>query len=187
VTLPDYLYVVLDVPSPFAERVLELRARHGDIFRMSLPAEITITGSGGLGVLARDQDPARVFASLDRVAAQTSPIRARFGPVRRFPDSDTFYLSLVDEAPFRALQQRIVGSGLLFEPAAFPFVPHCTLRTRSPVSTAEAADLLKVRVDGEFLLDSLTVYELPPRDPPIRPSVLLCLWHRTRLTGVTPH
>jgi 2'-5' RNA ligase len=182
-TLPDYLYVVLDVPSPFDERIAEIRARHRDIFRMSLPAEITVAGSGGIGFLAPDQEPADVSVTLNRIAASTSPIRARFGPVQRFPGSDTFYLSLVDETPFRKLQQRIARSGLRFQPTPFEFVPHCTLRTRTPVSPDEAADLLQVRIDGEFLLDTMTVYELPLREPPSRPSVLLCLWHRVRLRG----
>jgi 2'-5' RNA ligase len=182
-TLPDYAYIVLDVPSPFAERVIQIREHNGDIFRMSLPAEITLAGSGGIGMLARDQEPAEVFAKLDRIAAQTPPIRARFGPARRFPGTDTFYLSVMNEAPFHALQQRIAGSGLRFQATPFQFVPHCTLRTRSPVSSQEASDLLQVRVEGEFLIDTMTVYELPLRDPPLRLSVLLCLWHRMRLTG----
>ena len=112
--MPPNTYVVLDIPSPLAELVLAIRERQRDPFRFSLPAETTISGSSGTGPIAADEDLSRVVAVLDRIAAETAPIRASFGPVRRFPDSDVFYLSFVDERPLRALHQRVAASGLQF-------------------------------------------------------------------------
>jgi hypothetical protein len=185
--LPANTYVVLDIPSPFAERVLAIRERQQDFFRWSLPAETTVSGSSGTGPIAQDEDLERVRHVLDRIAAEGAPVTASFGPVRRFQRSDVFYLSFVDEAPLRQLHKRIAESGLRFSPVAFDFTPHCTVRTRSPVTDHEAAELLATSVPGEFKLDTLSLYELNERTAHRasagRFAVLLCLLHRARLTG----
>jgi hypothetical protein len=181
--LPPNTYVVLDIPSPVAERVLALRERQRDPFRFSLPAETTIIGSSGTGPFEPDEDLERVTVALDQIAAQTAPIRASFGPVRRFPNSDVFYLSFVEEGPLRSLHQRIAATGLRFQPTPFPFGPHCTVRTRASITDAEADELLSRRVTGEFTLDTLSLYDLPERPIPGRFATLLCLLHRARLTG----
>jgi hypothetical protein len=159
-------------------------ARRLDALRWSLPAETTVSGSSGTGPIAADEAPMGVIATLDRIAAETAPIRAAFGPARRFPNSDVFYLSFLDEAPLRALHERIARSGLRFQPTPFPFGPHCTLRTRSPVTDDEAAEALAARIDGEFVLDTLSLYDLPARVMSVEGfATLLCLLHRARLTG----
>jgi hypothetical protein len=187
VPVPENTYVVLDIPSPFAERVLAIREREQDQFRYSLPAETTVSGSSGTGPLAADEDLDRVIAVLDQVASGTRPIKSSFGPVRRFPDSDVFYLSFADERPLRALHQRFAASGLRFQPTPFPFGPHCTLRTRSPVTDGEAAVLFETVIDGHFTLDTLSLYDLPPRSAPLTGfSTLLCLLHLVNLTGPSP-
>jgi 2'-5' RNA ligase len=153
-------YLCLNLPSPVAELILSIRRANGDAFRAALPAEITVAGSGGLGVVAPGQDPRAVFAALDRVAAATHPIAATFGPVIRFPNTDIFVLTLSDERPFRALQERLAASGIQFAHSPFPFTPHCTLRSHAPVSTAEASSLLSLRITEPFVLDTLTAYAL---------------------------
>lgn len=168
-------YAVLDVPSPVADQVMAVRKRHRDELRVALPVGITVSGSSGVGEFEAGQDPARVFDILDALAADTSPIRARFGPVRRFSGTDIFVLTLADERPFRSLHQRIASSGILFRASPFPFTPHCTLRSRSPISDEDVIDLLSVRVADGFLLDTLSVYMLDQL-----PCTLL---HRTPLTG----
>jgi hypothetical protein len=181
---PANTYVVLDIPSPFAEQVIEIRERQRDFFRWSLPAETTVSGSSGTGPIAIDEDPERVFGMLDRIAAESAPITTAFGPAKRFTGSDVFYLAFADETPFRKLHARIAGSGLRFSPVPFAFEPHCTLRTRTPISEQESTELLSTRVLGEFTLDTLSLYELPPGTAAPRSfAVLLCLLHRVRLTG----
>ena len=78
----------------------------------------------------------------------------------RFPNTDIFVLTLVDETPFRVLQHYLATSGIRFEPSPFPFTPHCTLRSRSPVTEAEASALLSLRITESFVLDTLTAYAL---------------------------
>jgi GNAT superfamily N-acetyltransferase len=181
---PRNSYVVLDLPPPVADKVLAIREGHGDFFRGSLVAETTVIGSGGVGPIHTSEDSARVYRIVDEIASSTPPIRARLGPVRRFPNSDVFYFSFVDEAPLIALHARIASSGLRFAPVSFSFVPHVTARTRAPINDAEASDLLALRIADEFILDTLSVYQLVWRQPPTDHfQTLLCLLHRARLVG----
>jgi len=168
-------FIVLDVPEPIASQVMTIRERHRDIFRASLPVEITLTGSSGAGVFDVEQDPDTAFATLNTIAAETAPIDAAFNHVLRFDHTDIFVLTLTNEEPFHALHQRIAASGLRFLPSEFPYKPHCTLRSRSPVMEAEAADLLAVSIPDSFSLDTLSVYMMR--------RLPLTLLHRVRLTG----
>jgi 2'-5' RNA ligase len=168
-------FVCLDLPEPKASEVLAIRRRHRDEFRSALPAEITVAGSSGNGPLEPGQDPEHVLAVIDDIAATTPPIRAEFGPVLRFPGTDIFVFTLRDEVPLRDLHQRIATSGLRFRPSPFPFSPHCTLGSRSPVSDAEADQMLSLTPPGAFILDAVAVYVLA--------GLPLTTLHRTRLTG----
>ena len=165
-------YVVLDVPEPFASAVMAVRVRHRDEFRSSLPVEITIAGSNGVGEFEADQASEDVFALLTAIAAEAKTIEAAFGPVDCFPGTEIFFLTLEDEQPLRALHDRIANSPIRFKPCPFPYRPHCTLRDRTPISDEEVADLLAVEIPGSFVLDTLSVYAMPP------PMQLL---HRVRL------
>lgn len=158
-------YVVLDVPEPFASAVMAVRERHRDEFRSSLPVEITVAGSNGVGELEADQPSGEVFSTLTAIAAETRPIEASFGPVDRFPGTEVFFLTLEDERPFRELHDRIATSPIRFKPCPFPYQPHCTLRDRTPIGDEEVADLLAVEIPGSFVLDTLSVYAMPPPMP----------------------
>jgi 2'-5' RNA ligase superfamily len=169
-------YVVLDLPSPFAEQVLAIREKYLDWFRASLPAEITVAGSSGVGVIDPVQGWREAFVKLNAVAAETPPIQASFGEVLRFPNTDIFVLTLRDEGPFHALHERIAASGLRFKPSPFPYKPHCTLHSRSPVSHETANELFSLQLPGTFTLEMMSVYMV---------NKLPCtLLHRVQLTAV---
>jgi 2'-5' RNA ligase len=168
-------YICLDLPEPQAQLVLDIRRHQHDEFRAALPAEITIAGSSGVGVIKAEQKPEVVFSTLQHIAAQTKPIQASFGRVRRFPRTDIFVLTLQDEIPLRELHQRIVASSIRFEPSRFPFQPHCTLRSRSPVSSEEEAELLSFHIPGVFTLDTLSIYLLE--------TLPMTLLYQVKLTG----
>lgn len=171
-------YICLDIPEPQAQWVLDIRKQQKDEFCATLPAEITIAGSSGVGVIKADQEPDLVFSIIEQIATQTAPIRACFRSVIRFPRTDIFVLTLEDEASLRSLHQRIITSAIRFETNRFPFQPHCTLRSRSPVSPEEAAHLLSLSPSslGSFTLDTLSVYTLE--------HLPMTLRYRTKLTGV---
>jgi len=148
-------YIVLDVPEPQASAVMSIRRAHRDLFRAALPVEITLTDS-----IDPSQDPDDAFEAVASVAAESQPIQTSFLNAHRFPDSDTFVMRLADEAPFRHLRNRILSTGIAFQPSEYEFVPHCTLRTRSPVSDKDARVLLTTEIPGTMVLDTLSVYTL---------------------------
>ena len=57
-------YVVLDIPSPMAEWIRSVRSRF-DEERSRLPAEITLTGSCGTGVISPGQSVREIAALLE--------------------------------------------------------------------------------------------------------------------------
>ncbi len=163
---------------------MDIRRKHGDLFRAALPAETTVVGSSGVGCFKVGSNPADVFATLDKVAAETPPIQTSLGAVIRFPNTDIFVFTFTDESGLRALHQRIVGSGLQFEDNPWPFGPHVTLRSRSPVSDDDAASLLDERIAEPFVLDQLSVFQLSD-DPEGQAPVVCNLLHRTHLAGTS--
>ncbi|MBA3779487.1 MAG: 2'-5' RNA ligase family protein [Chloroflexi bacterium] len=178
----ELTYVCLDLPEPAASEVLAIRRAHGDDFRAALAAEITVAGSGGVGEFEPGQDPDEVFRVIDAIAARTAPIPASFGPVIRFPGTDIFVFTLQDEAPIRALHRKLAESPIRWRPAPYDFTPHCTLRSRSSVTDAEARELLATPQPHPFVLDTLSVYEISA-DPSGRLPVLCDVLHRVRLDG----
>lgn len=154
-------YIVLDVPEPQASAVMSIRRAHGDLFRAALPVEITLTDS-----IDPSQDPDDALESIAKVAAETHPIQTSFLDAHRFPASDTFVMRLADEMPFRDLRNRIIATGIAFQPSEYAFIPHCTLRTRSPVSDEDASLLLGTEISGRMVLNSLSVYTLTRASTP---------------------
>lgn len=155
-------YIVLDVPEPQASAVMSIRRAHGDLFRAALPVEITLTDS-----IDPSQDPDDAFESIAKVAAETHPIQTSFLDAHRFPASDTFVMRLADEMPFRDLRDWLIATGIAFQPSEYAFVPHCTLRTRSPVSDEDARVLLGTEISGPMVLEHLSIYTLTrAADPP---------------------
>lgn len=171
-------YIVLDITGPVASEIRRVRARHNYDFYGALPVEITVAGSSGIGSAAPDQDARDVFLALDRVAAETPTIEARFGPVLRFPDTDIFVLTVQDPSPFADLHERLRESGVRFLESPFPFTPHCTLRGQvsgSP-SPQEVEDLMATTISGSFQCETLSTYVMEG-------FPLLTLRHRSHLAG----
>jgi 2'-5' RNA ligase len=164
-------YVVLDLPEPVASQVMAIRQKNKDEFRMALPAEVTLAGSGGVGCFVEDEEPERVWSILAGIAATTSPIRTSLADVMRFPNTDIFAFRFTEEVDLRALHERITTSGIRFKRSPFPYTPHCTLRGRSPVTEAEAAALLAERIPEPFKLEQMSVYRLDLRPRPNVPVI----------------
>ncbi len=179
-TVAPQTYAVLDLPEPIATKVMEIRREHNDKFRMALPAETTVVGSGGIGCFEPGSSLTEVFETLDRISAETPIIRTSLDRVIRFPNTDIFVFVFAGDSELRRLQDRIAASGLRFDNNPWPFTPHVTLRSRSPVTEEEAASLLKETIREPFELEQLSVYQLA-EDPSGRAPVVCTLLHRTRL------
>lgn len=167
-------YIVLELPEPIASTIHNIRAELGDDFQASMPTEITIIGSSGVGCIAQDQDPDELFKVIDEIAASTPPITVSFDKVHRFPGTDIVVMKLKDETLVRSLHKRFVESGIKFQDSNFAYEPHCTLRSKSPLTDQEMEELSKLKIEGDFTLQTLSVYAMPP------PGTLL---HTTKLCG----
>ncbi len=158
-------YIVLDIPSPMAEWIRSVRSRF-DEERSRLPAEITLTGSCGTGVISPGQSVREIAARLEEAAAKIHPFYAEFGNVQRFDNTDIYFLDVKDPAPFQEAHKIVADSGIRFEPSPFPYRPHCTLKLRKPPrSLEELLELFFLQAPKEpFRLELMSVYELPAPD-----------------------
>jgi 2'-5' RNA ligase len=157
-------YIVLDVPSPIANQILSIR-QHYRSWRVALPAEITIAGSSGIGVLCYPHEQAHeVFKIIDDVAQRVQPIITRFTAVARFPGTDIFYYVQQDPEPFVQLQNALLETTLAFEESPFPFTPHCTILDLQIPSPEAVQEIISLSVPtADIVLDTLSVYALDSR------------------------
>lgn len=160
--IPDMpTYIVLDIPSGMSGWIRSIRAKF-DPERSAMPAEITVTGSSGLGHLVPGQPLDDVASEIDRIAARFAPFTASFDKVERFPDTEIYYLTLTDPAPFREIHKAFAESAIGFQECPYPFEPHCTLKLRSTPSDTELLELLFLEIPKEpFTFSSLSLYALP--------------------------
>ncbi len=151
-------YVCLDLPEPQASAIMGLRRRFCQRLR-EFPPEVTIAGSSGVGAIRRELHWDRVEPRLVRFAREVEPLRASFGGVVRFPDTDIFVLSVGDPMPFAAVHERLRHSGIAFEDSQFPFFPHCTIRMAGPLADADVSALFSISIPGEFVLSRVSLYQ----------------------------
>lgn len=155
-------YIVLELPEPISSTIHNLRDELGDDFQASMPNEITIVGSSGVGTIALDQDPGEFFKAINKIAASTPPITVSFDKIHRFPGTDIVVMKLKDETLVRSLYQKFAESGIKFQDTKFAYEPHCTLRSKSPLTDQEMEELSKLKIEGDFTLRTLSVYAMPP-------------------------
>lgn len=167
-------YIVMDLPEPVASIIHKIRLGQKDDFRASLPNEITLTGSNGVGPIAEDQDPEELFNTITEIAKTIKPITVQFGKPYRFPGTDIVVMKLVDETEIHELHSRSASSSIKFKPIEYSFEPHCTLRSRSPLTEEELEVLMETTISQPFVLDTISVYSMPA---PMK------LQYSTKLTG----
>jgi 2'-5' RNA ligase len=153
-------YVVLDMPQPVREHVKSIREQYGSRLA-TLPVEITVIGSSGIGTFQEQQDMVTAFDLIDQVAAKFLPITTAFRRVTAFPNTGVFYYEPEDPQPFIKLQKEIVSTGLKFKESPFPFTPHCTIVKFDNPSKELVNEILSLPVPSERLvLEALSIYSL---------------------------
>src|SRR6478735_2763752 len=172
-------YIVLELPMQISEQVMTIKRAFKDSFQMALPADVTIAGSSGVGVLDPAQEPSVVYRTLDNIALKTKPIRTSFLEVTRFPSTNIFFFSFKNETPFYDLHSKIAHSNIRFLKSEFPFKPHVTLCTRSSITEAEMKKLLAIKLDEEFIIDTLSVCSLEVSNNKIKDHLL----YKVKLNG----
>ena len=157
----DPVYIVLDVPSPTAEKIQAFRKKF-DPDRAKLPVEITLTGSCGTGLITRGQTIGEIADRLEKAAEHLSPFQIRFDAVDRFPETDIFFLTLKDSPELLRTQKIVSECGIRFDPTPYPYHPHCTIALRKEIrDDRKLMKLFFLEIPQESVtLDMLSVYEL---------------------------
>ncbi len=157
-------YIVLSVPTPVADKIREIR-RHFDAGRVKMAVEICLAGSNGLGTVAANQPDGLVFAEFDRIAARCEPFTARFGSAQRFTDTGIYYYTLNDPEPFTKINQLLAKSRIKFNPVAFPYEPHCTLKLSVKPEKDDNQIITRIQPPtDEFTINTMSIYQLPSAD-----------------------
>ena len=166
-------YIVLDMPSALVARIRELRWTYGQDFE-SLPAEITLIGSSGVGVLDPSHSAEEVTTLLENIAAKTRPLKVQFSGMSTFPGSGVYFFPPISRAPFDELQASLLRAGLRCGPSPFPYTPHLTV-VRIDESEVAKKILSVPAPEGEFIVDQLAVYSQEDQDTQLH--------YKTRLRG----
>jgi 2'-5' RNA ligase len=156
-------FVVLEIPSPVREAIQSLR----DSLATSaarLPVEITVAGSSGVGPIPPGTDRDKTEEALKPVLAGLKPFPARFQEIRRFPNTNIFYLAPQERQPFDQIHEALKTSGITFAPNHWPYNPHCTLRGGPMTDSNPAEAILNLSFPKqEFVIDTVSIYEFDPR------------------------
>lgn len=154
----DPTYLILPVPdSELTRAILDLRLKF-EPWRASIPVEITVAGSSGVGPFANAQEVDEAYRVVEKIAASRGPIEVEFKGITNFTGTNITYLEPSDPQVFFDIQKRLVAEGLLFDGSPFPFTPHCT------IAEAAAPELRGVRFKGQkFTLDHFAFYAYSSR------------------------
>jgi 2'-5' RNA ligase len=152
--------IVLEIPSPVREAVKSIRVSLATI-AARLPVEITVAGSSGVGPIPAGIGKKETEERVRALSREFEPFNARFQEIRRFPNTDIFYLAPEDRQPFDRIHKMLKTSGIPFGPNPWPYNPHCTLRAGPLTDPASADDIFKLPFPKhEFVIDTVSIYEL---------------------------
>ena len=157
-------YIVFDVTGRVAEKVRKIR-QNIDPERADLNIEISISGSSGLGYLAPNQPFDIICQQLTEVCNKISPFWCHFDKIKKFPNTDIYYLSLKHQKPFFNSIKILQESNINFLSNPFSYEAHCTLTlpVQNDLPNAKLIseiDFRKIKIPKEkFYISSLALYE----------------------------
>ena len=164
---PQGIFVLAPLGGEAGERIAELQRRYDPKLAALSAPHLTLVGSSGVGPVRPGTSPAELRAALEPIARDTPPLVLRFGPPRRFMQTDIVSLPLDPHGPLRELFERIRASGLHFGPVRFAFTPHATLSYFPTLDRRRERELMAERVSEPAVVDrmelSLTQDPQPPR------------------------
>jgi 2'-5' RNA ligase len=152
------IYVIAEIGGSLGERIRALQQRFDPKMAAELPPHVTLVGSSGAGPISPDTPTERLREAIDPVAAATPSLSLRFGRPMRFLQREIVVLPLDPHGPLRALHERLKQAGLPFAPARWPYTPHCTLNFYQTLTDKSLRQMLAVRVDEPWQLETLRVY-----------------------------
>ena len=155
--------IVLEIPEPVRGVIRSLRERLATV-TARLPVEITVAGSSGVGPIPVGADKDETENRLKSVVNGMKPFPVRFQEIRRFANTDIFYLAPEDRQLFDHIHEALKGSGIAFGPNPWPYNPHCTLRAGPMNERATAEEIFGLTFPkDEFTIDTVSIYELDAR------------------------
>ena len=156
-------YIVLEIPSPVRGVIQSLRDSLATP-ASRLPIEITVAGSSGVGPIPAGTGKDETESILRSVLANLKPFQVQFQEIRRFPNTNIFYLAPQERQPFDRIHGTLKASGLTFGPSPWPYNPHCTLRGGPMTGPASAEEILSLSFPRQdFVIDTLSIYEFNPQ------------------------
>lgn len=162
------IFVLAALTGDVAERLHALQRQYDPKLARAFPPHVTLAGSSGLGAVHAGTPAAEVRAALERVAAESAPLRLTLGTPHRFMQSNVVSFPLDPHGPIRELHDRLARSGLRFEQAKFTFTPHVTISFYPELTRARAKELLALRVDEEILIDRLEAWRTREPQAPVK-------------------
>ena len=156
------IFVTAEPEGGLAARIRAVQERWDPKLAHELPPHLSVIGSSGAGPIAPDTPVAALRAAFEPVGRTTSPLTLTFRPPMRFIGREIVVLPLDPHGPLRALHEALAeslrASGIRYEPARWPFTPHCTLNFYATLTPESLDALLAVRESEPWLLHTLRVY-----------------------------
>ncbi len=151
-------YIVADIPEPIRSKIQAMRESFGTPTAL-LPVEITLLGSSGVGPIPAGTSIQAIQEQIDLLFAPIAPWNASFAEIRAFPNTAIAYLSPSDRDCFDRIHAILRGSAIPYTESAFPFNPHCSLRSGA-ATPQELSRVLEHSFPVEpFRIDTISVYD----------------------------
>ena len=157
-------YIVFDVTGTVADEVRDIRKKF-DPERADLNIEISLSGSSGLGYIAPNQPFDIICHQLTDICSKLKPFWCSFDKIKKFPNTEIFYLSLKHKKPFFNAIKILQESNISFLSNPFVYEPHCTLtlptiRDLEETRLAEKVNIKEIVIPKQkFYINSLALYE----------------------------
>jgi len=153
------LGVVVSVPEPWSQLLVEWRGKCGDPQASLVPPHVTLLPPTEVPVAHR----AAISAHLATVAAKHAPFDLRLAGTDTFrPVSEVVFLAVVRGMAECGRIAEDVRRGPLARPLSFPYHPHVTVAHDVPADMLDMASAGLAELRAEFRVASFTEFEQLP-------------------------
>jgi 2'-5' RNA ligase len=153
------LGVVVPIPEPWAQLLVEWRSKCGDPQASLVPPHVTLLPPTEVPIGNR----AEITAHLAAVASAHPPFDMRLAGTDSFrPVSEVVFVAVAQGITECALIASDVRSGPLARSLSFPYHPHVTVAHDVPTDMLDMASTGLADLQAEFRVDSFTEFEQLP-------------------------
>jgi 2'-5' RNA ligase len=153
------LGVVVSIPEPWAQLLVEWRGKCGDPQASLVPPHVTLLPPTEVPI----GDRAAISAHLARVAAAHAPFDLHLAGTDSFrPVSEVVFVAVARGVAECARIAHDVRTGPLARPLTFPYHPHVTVAHDVPTDMLDMASSGLAELEAEFRVSSFTEFEQLP-------------------------